>query len=458
MEGSPAGSPQAGGAGGAVDGAELARRMMAATEAASAATQLAARALDELKTATERSSENKDWYKLLSKPSSFDPSSREAEISGWRDWSWSFEQYLGSLDSVFTEEIRVIRNNIETVVATSAQSNAEMRRGSFLYGLLASLLKQRPLMVLKAVGEANGYEAYRQLIASNEPHSKNRSMSLLNLIMNWPSFTSKSSLLSQIMKLVNAYAEYERLGTALAEEIRSPVLMRCLTGQLKVWLQLQINETTTYLQLRELIVSYERSASKWTESMVLGADAVVDSSAPVEVDRIQQKGKGKGKDGKGKGYKGKDGKGKDGFKGKSKTKGGKQQNYPQNQFQKSSGKSWSGHSKGKDQNRDNKGKGYGGKSNAGGKGQTISCWTCGGNHKAENCWKNQHVRNVADEQQNSGEMPQGNSHPQSQSSNSQAASSHQPSSAGNNASSNASTSYRVRRKSYCVCRYRYMCR
>ena len=36
MEGSPAGSPQAGSAGGVVDGAELARRMMAATEAASA--------------------------------------------------------------------------------------------------------------------------------------------------------------------------------------------------------------------------------------------------------------------------------------------------------------------------------------------------------------------------------------------------------------------------------------
>ena len=321
--------------------------------------------------------------------------------------------------------------------------------GSFLYELLASLLKQHPLMVLKAVGEANGYEAYRQLIASNEPHSKNRSMSLLNLIMNWPSFNAKSSLLSQIMKLENAYAEYERLGTALAEEIRSAVLMRCLTGQLKIWLQPQISEATAYLQLRELIVSYERSTSKWTESMVLGADAVVDSSAPMEVDRVQQKGKGKGKDGKGKGYKGKDGKGKDGFKGKSKAKGGNQHSHPQSQFQKSSGKSWSGYSKGKDQNRD-KGKGYSGKSNASGKGQTISCWTCGGNHKAENCWKNQHVRNVVEEeeQQNSGETHQGSSHPQSQSSNSQAASSHQPSSAGNNASSNASTSYRVSRIAY----------
>lgn len=442
-DGSPTGSPQ----GGQVDGAELARRMMVATEAATTATQLAAKALEELKTATEKSSDNKDWYKLLSKPASFDPSSREAEISGWRDWSWSFEQYLGSLDSVFTEEIRVIRNNIDAIVDTSAQSNAELRRGSFLYGLLASLLKQRPLMVLKAVGDANGYEAYRQLISANEPHSKNRSMSLLNLIMNWPSFSNKSSLLSQIMKLENAYSEYERLGTALPAEIRTAVLMRCITGQLKVWLQLQITETTTYNQLRELVVAYERSTSRWTESMVLGADAVVDTSAPMEVDRIQQKGKGfKGKDGKGKGVKGKDGKGKDGFKGKGKTKGGKQF-HPQNQFQKSTGKSWSGHSKGKDQNRD-KGKGFGGKTNSGGKGQTISCWTCGGNHKAENCWKNSHVRNVVDEQHASNDVQHGNEHSQSQSANSQAASSYQPSSAGNNVSSSASTSHRVSRIAY----------
>lgn len=68
-------------------------------------------------------------------------------------------------------------------------------------------------------------------------------------------------------------------------------------------------------QLREIIVSYERSTSKWTESMVLGAGSVVDTSATMGVDR----------------FKGKDGKGKDGFKGKGKTKGGKQQNHSQNQ-------------------------------------------------------------------------------------------------------------------------------
>lgn len=127
------------------------------------------------------------------------------------------------------------------------------------------------------------------------------------------------------MKLENAYAEYERLGTALAEGIESAVLMRYITGQLKVWLQLQVTEATTYTQLKELVISYERRTARWTESMALGAEAL-DSSAPMEVDRVQDpyyKGKGKGKhDSKGRGGKSKHGKGKD-IKGKGKMKHGK---------------------------------------------------------------------------------------------------------------------------------------
>ena len=250
-------------------------------------------------------------------------------------------------------------------------------------------------------------------------------------------------ILSQVMKLENAHAEYERLGTALAEEIRSAVLMRCITGQLKVWLQLQITEATTYNQLRELVISYERSTARWTESMVLGAEAL-DGSAPMEVDRIQDpyyRGKGKGKhDAKGKGGKSKDGKGKD-IKGKGKTKDGKHQN----QYQKSSGKSWPGNPKGKDPSRE-KGKGQGGKQlSTNGKGQQmLKCWTCGGNHKQQNCWRNHHVRQVADE----GSANQDGSsgfHSFQQPQSNAASSSQAPSSTANQTAQNAPTSHGVNR-------------
>ena len=104
---------------------ELARRMMVATEAASAATEMAARALRELRTTNERTGESRDWYKLLSKPASFDPSSREAEIAGCKDWSWALDQYLGSLNAVLEKKF----DSLETIVVRwSVQKLKTMRR------------------------------------------------------------------------------------------------------------------------------------------------------------------------------------------------------------------------------------------------------------------------------------------------------------------------------------------
>ena len=110
--------------------------------------------------------------------------------------------------------------------------------------------------------------------------------------MNWPSFPNKASLLSQVMKLEAAFSEYDRLGIALSEKLRSAVLLRCLVGQLKTWIQFQLTDSTTYLQIRESVLSYERSTTRWSETMVLGfnnSSNSADTSAPLEVDRIKVK-------------------------------------------------------------------------------------------------------------------------------------------------------------------------
>ena len=236
----------------------------------------------------------------------------------------------------------------------------------------------------------------------------------------------------------------------MAEELRTAVLLRSVTGQLKVWLQLQIDDTFGYDRVRELILSYERSTAKWTEQMVLGTSmASTDTSAPMEVDRIQ-KGKGPGKQQKGQGKKGdyqkggykggsksdSKGKGKMQVKGKGKTKNSKS-NDNKGYDSKGHGKQWQDHSKGKGQGQF-KGCGDGGKGNQ----YTIQCWHCGGNHKAANCWKGSHGRQVFDEQDTQQQQQQQQlSIPPSQSSQSQGASNSVP------PSTASATTYRVNRVS-----------
>ena len=68
-----------------LDGAEVAGRMMQATEAASAAAQVAAQVLQSQQQGRQGSEPS--WFKTLPKPSGFNPSSREEELSLWRDFS-----------------------------------------------------------------------------------------------------------------------------------------------------------------------------------------------------------------------------------------------------------------------------------------------------------------------------------------------------------------------------------
>ena len=176
----------------------------------------------------------------------------------------------------------------------------------------------------------------------------------------------------------------------------------------------------------------------------------------MEVDRIQKgkgagkhqvKGSGKKSDGKGayndqKGISKGDHKGKSKFhnseKGKGKSKNSKSGNFK--------GYDLKGH--GKQGSYNSKGKGYGqGKGRGdGGKGSqpVIQCWHCGGNHKAANCWKGNHVRQVFDEQdtqQQQQQQHQQSSPPPSQSSQSQRATNSVP------PSTASATTYRVNRVS-----------
>ena len=104
-------------------------------------------------------------------------------------------------------------------------------------------------------------------------------------------------------------------------------------------------------------------------------------------------------------------------KGKGKSKNSKS-NDGKGFGSKGQGKYWSDHSKGKGYGQ-GKGRGDGGKGNQ----PAIQCWHCGGNHKAANCWKGNHARQVFDGQDSQQQQKQQQSSiPPSQPSQSQNAS------------------------------------
>ena len=380
-EGSPTAGMQ-------VDGAELARRMIVAAEAAASAAQSTAAIVEQMKAGGGE----KDWFKLLPKPGCFEPKSREQEVALWKDWWWTVLQYLGTLDPLYITEVETIEKSPNTVINFDTMPEATRKRSVFLYGLFASLLKGRLLTVLRGTGRSNGYEALRMLLLQCQPSSRNRSLGILNVLMSFPYFDMKSSLLAQVVKLEEGFREYDKIAQQpLATELKFAVLLRCISGQLRTHINVSMKEDSSYEELREMILQYDRATIRWTEAMSLGSSRM-DGPVPMEIDRIASKGK----------YD---------QKGKGKNKGKSDRSYEK------------GKGKGKDERDKGKGK-YGGKQGGKqegkhtdeGKGKGVSskasqkgaCFTCGRpGHLARDCWQNwqgnvRYVQNAHAEQSNAG--------------------------------------------------------
>eukprot|EP00435_Cladocopium_sp_Y103_P024508 s2794_g6.t1 len=234
--------------------------------------------------------------------------------------------------------------------------------------MLAGLVKNRALSIVRAAPAGNGYEALRQLVLSMRPTTQARGLSLLATVTAWPAFAMSKPLQAQLLRLEDAYEETRRAGTTLGDELKSAILLRCLSGALKTHLSLTLSDTSKYSDVREEILRWDRAHQKWS-NLVATTDDAGNETKLMEVDRIQGKGEGNDK-GKGKSDKGA-GKGKS--KQKNKDKGKSKGNYEKGN---NSGK-------GKSQFQ---GKGKGNKNDK-------VCYICNkAGHFAKDCWSA--VRNV----------------------------------------------------------------
>ena len=183
------------------------------------------------------------------------------------------------------------------------------------------------------------------------PSTRQRSLALAQALGSYPCFNKDRSVLESILNYEQLVLEYEQAsGTTYPKELMAATLIKCCQPRLREQIQLSITDTTSYVDIREKITSYERVSKAWTSEQVLKhvndqpnyASGSNDGPIPMEVDRIEkgkgkQKGKQKGRGsfggewasswafgrGRGRGRANK-GKGKGKTKGKSKGKKGNQ--------------------------------------------------------------------------------------------------------------------------------------
>ena len=112
------------------------------------------------------------------------PQSREEELRTWREWWFGLSNYLIAHDAKYEEDLRNIDQDTE--VDHALLPDEMVQRSQKLYGLLCSLLKGRPLLLIRGLEKTkSGYEAVRVLRAEMEPREKARSLALLRQLASW---------------------------------------------------------------------------------------------------------------------------------------------------------------------------------------------------------------------------------------------------------------------------------
>ena len=149
------------------------QQMTAATKAASDAAMAAVRA-----NSSKASLGSSEMSRILPRPDTFKPTTREEEHSQWLQWVWSLKQYVVALDTAYAEDLKKIEQFPTAEIGWISDPDA-LQRSQRMYALLSGLVRGRGLQVIQRVPSQNGYEALRQLMQLFQPSSRARSLGIL---------------------------------------------------------------------------------------------------------------------------------------------------------------------------------------------------------------------------------------------------------------------------------------
>ena len=347
-------------------------RIAEMTQAATRAAAAAAQASERLQTSRSSTSGGLETAsRVLKSPETFNGENPLDFLS----WKTSFETWLGFADEKYSDLLeKVEKLTRKPVMSTYSEDQQGVARKFF--AILSSHLRGRCGSLVRAHSkEKDGFALWFDLLAEFLPSTKQRSLSLAQALSQYPNFNSKQSMMESILQFEQLVQAYETSSSqTYPKDLMTATLLRCAPNKIRDHLQLSLREDSTYADVREAMLSYERVTRGYSQTLT--ADHSTDA-VPMEVDRV----KGDGKGGKGDSDKGK---------GKGKGRGagwwnnlwsfGRGRGKGRGRGSKGFGKK--GKSKGKSKGK-GKDKGYKGKSKGKNKG---GCFNCGDpNHFSRDC-------------------------------------------------------------------------
>ena len=136
----------------------------------------------------------------------------------------------------------MVEKNLDTAIDISKEDAEVRQRGTKLYAVLSSMLRNKPRTIQASEGR-NGFEVWRQLHNIYAPKTRARSLAILNALTGAPAFTKDKTLQEQVFALERISNEYTRVsGRSVGDDVLLGTLLRCLPAHIRSHIQLVMSE------------------------------------------------------------------------------------------------------------------------------------------------------------------------------------------------------------------------
>ena len=120
-------------------------------------------------------------------------------------------------------------------------------------------MRNRALSIVRATDSADGYEGLRMLIFNFKANTQTRGLALLSALTSHPAFVMFKPLLNQLVRLEEMFEETRKSGTAVQDELKIAIALKCVSGPLKTQLNLMLDGAARYADVRDQLLHWDPS-------------------------------------------------------------------------------------------------------------------------------------------------------------------------------------------------------
>ena len=175
-------------------------------------------------------------------------------------WKLQFESWLSFGDARFTDLLMKTEQGSEPdhTVYTPEQTAL----GNKFCAVLSSYLRGRCTQLVRANQQhKDGSKLWFQMRREFLPATRQRSLAIAQTLGQRPNFNNKISMLENTLQYEQLVNQYEQTSKeTYPSDLKTAALIRCAPQKLREHLQLSLSARSTYADVREALVAYERTS------------------------------------------------------------------------------------------------------------------------------------------------------------------------------------------------------